>query len=88
MVMMVVEDLNTLNAIVGICSIRAYKGIRRSEVIIGEIPELPKFILTRLLTDKSYEDAPCGINCGKCVRYNENKCLGCPSTRYYRDINI
>lgn len=88
MMIMVAEDMNTLNAIIEICSIRTFKGIRRSEVIIGETPELPKFIPIRLFTDKSEEDAPCGINCGKCLRYNENKCLGCPSTRYYKDINI
>lgn len=88
MMIMVAEDMDTLNAIVEICSIRAYKGIRRSEVIIGETPELPKFIPIRLFTDKPFEDAPCGINCGKCLRYRDNKCLGCPSTRYYRDIKI
>ncbi|MBS7638445.1 Lrp/AsnC family transcriptional regulator, partial [Candidatus Bathyarchaeota archaeon] len=88
MTIMIAEDMDTLNSIVEVCSIRVRKGIRRSEVIIGETPELPKFIPIRLFTDKSDEDAPCGINCGKCLKYIENKCLGCPSTRYYRDINI
>ncbi|MEM2127598.1 MAG: AsnC family transcriptional regulator, partial [Candidatus Bathyarchaeia archaeon] len=55
MMIMVAEDMNTLNAIIEICSIRTFKGIRRSEVIIGETPELPKFIPIRLFTDKSEE---------------------------------
>ncbi len=88
MVIMIAEDIDTLRSMVEVCSIRVYKGIRRSEVIIGETPDLPKYIPVRLFANKFDEDTPCGLNCGKCLRYNENKCLGCPSTRYYKGLKI
>jgi len=53
-------------------------------VIIGEPPVVPKHLQIKIIAEKSLEDAPCGINRGKCVRYEQEKCLGCPATRYYR----
>jgi Lrp/AsnC family transcriptional regulator for asnA, asnC and gidA len=84
MTVMVAEDADTLNAIVEVCSARAQKGIRRSEVTIGEVPAIPKYLPIKIVAAKEDEDAPCGINCGKCLRYQQEKCLGCPATRYYR----
>jgi DNA-binding Lrp family transcriptional regulator len=84
MTLMVAEDADTLNAIVEVCSARAQKGIRRSEVTIGEAPAIPKYLPIKIVAAKEDEDASCGINCGKCVRYQEKKCLGCPATKYYR----
>ena len=84
MTMMIAEDTDTLNAIIEVCSVRAQKGIRRSEVTIGEPPIVPKHLPIKIIAEKALEDAPCGINCGKCIRYNQEKCLGCPATRYYR----
>jgi len=84
MTMMVAEDADTLNAIVEICSIRAQKGIRRSEVTIGEAPVIPKHLPIKIVPNKELEIAPCGINCGKCIRFENQKCLGCPATKYYR----
>ena len=84
MTIMVAENVETLNAIIEHCSVRAYKGIRRSEAIIAEAPTIPKYLPIKLVTDKSADDAPCGINCGKCIRYRQNKCLACPATKYYK----
>ncbi len=84
MTVMVAEDADTLNAIVEVCSVRAQKGIRRSEVTIGEAPVVPKYLPIKIISNKEEEDAPCGINCGKCLRYKNQKCLGCPATKYYR----
>jgi len=84
MTIMVAEDADTLNAIVEVCSIRARKGIRRSEATIGEAPAVPKYLPIKIVSNKEIEMAPCGINCGKCLRYKNQKCLGCPATRYYR----
>ena len=84
MTIMVAEDADTLNAIVEVCSARAQKGIRRSEATIGEAPIIPKYLPIKIVAAKEDEDAPCGINCGKCLRYQEKKCLGCPATKYYR----
>jgi Lrp/AsnC family transcriptional regulator for asnA, asnC and gidA len=84
MTAMVAEDADTLNAIIEVCSVRAQKGIRRSEAIIGEAPVIPKYLPIKIVANKEDEDAPCGINCGKCLRYREKKCLSCPATKYYR----
>lgn len=82
MSIMIAEDADTLDAILQICSIRSQKGIRRSEAIVGETPKVPEYLLIPIV-DKKEEDAPCGINCGKCARYKEKRCLGCPATIYY-----
>jgi DNA-binding Lrp family transcriptional regulator len=84
MTMMVAEDADTLNAIIEVCSIRAQKGIRRSEATIGEAPIIPKYLPIKIVPNKEIEIAPCGINCGKCLRYKNQKCLGCPATKHYR----
>jgi len=84
MTIMIAEDADTLNAIVEVCSVRARKGIRRSEATIGEAPVVPKYMPIKIATAKVDDDAPCGINCGVCMRYQEKKCLGCPATKYYR----
>ncbi|MFP3984761.1 MAG: Lrp/AsnC family transcriptional regulator [Candidatus Bathyarchaeia archaeon] len=84
MTIMVAEDADTLNAIVEVCSARAQKGIRRSEATIAEAPAVPKYLPIKIATTKEDDDAPCGINCGNCERYQEKKCLGCPATKYYR----
>jgi len=84
MSIMVAENADTLNAILQICSVRAQRGIRRSEAIVGEAPKVPKFLPITVIAEKNAEEAPCGINCGNCVRYAEGKCLACPATKYYR----
>jgi len=84
MTIMVAEDADTLNAIIEVCSIRAQKGIRRSEATVGEAPIVPKYLPIKIVSNKEIEIAPCGITCGKCLRYKNQKCLGCPSTKYYR----
>jgi hypothetical protein len=38
----------------------------------------------KVVADKSREIAPCGVFCGNCKRYEANKCLGCPATKFYR----
>jgi DNA-binding Lrp family transcriptional regulator len=84
MTIMVAEDADTLNAIVEECSARAQMNIRRSEATIGEAPVIPKYLPIKIITTKEDEVAPCGINCGKCSRYERKKCLACPATKYYR----
>lgn len=83
MTVMVAENSDVLNSIVEICSIRTQRGIRRSEVIIGEAPAIPKFLPIRIILSREEEEAPCGINCKECLRYKDQKCLGCPATKYY-----
>jgi len=84
MTIMIAEDANTLNAITEACPARAQKGIRRSEATIGEAPEIPKYLPIRIVAAKEDDDAPCGVNCGKCIKYKQEKCLACPATKYYK----
>lgn len=84
MTIMAAEDAGTLSAIIEVCSLRAQKGVRRSEATIGDAPIVPKYLPIKIIAEKNLEDAPCGINCGKCIRYTQGKCLACPATKYYR----
>ena len=81
---MIAEDSSTLESmVVGTCSLRSQKGIRRSEAHISETSVYPSHLPVRLTVDKS-DIAPCHISCDNCERYNNNKCLACPATQFYR----
>jgi len=80
----VAEDSSTLESmVVGTCSLRSQKGIRRSEAHVSETTVYPSHLPVRLKVDKS-DIAPCHIPCNTCERYENNKCLGCPATQFYR----
>lgn len=80
----VAEDLPTLESmVVGTCSLRSQKGIRRSEAHVSESTIYPSHLPVRLKVEKS-DISPCHIPCNTCERYKNNKCLGCPSTHFYR----
>jgi len=75
MMMMVAENAGTLHATLEVCSIRTRKGIRRSEATIGEAPIIPKYLPIKIVPDRKVEIAPCGIHCGRCLCYENQKCL-------------
>lgn len=79
------ENQDVLENVVSICAIRNFKGIRRAEVYITSTPTIPKYIPLRVVVERRLEDAPCGMKCRECVAYGEGKCIGCPSTKYYRE---
>ncbi len=84
--LMVAEDYKTLESISSEnCSIRKMSGVRRAEYYpIGEVYYEP-FLPVRLnLVNRRFEKAPCGVECPLCTRYREEKCVGCPATKYYR----
>ncbi len=83
LVLMYAEDIDTLRSIVDVCSIRAQKGIRKSEVSIGEIV-YPEYVPIELSLPDNREVTPCGVNCANCDRFAQEKCLGCPATVNYR----
>ncbi len=83
LVLMFAEDIDTLRSIVDICSIRTQKGIRKSEVCVGDVI-YPDFVPIVLPFTRESDVAPCGANCSKCDRYHTKKCLGCPATKNYR----
>jgi len=77
------ENLSTLESTIGACSLRVHKGVRRSDVQIGEAPAYPKFLPLRVQTKRDEETAPCGISCASCERFESKKCFGCPATKFY-----
>jgi len=67
------------------CSLRCREGIRRTEFYpIGTILFSPFLKVRMNLVTKDREIAPCGVECSSCSRYQINKCVGCPATKYYR----
>lgn len=78
------EDISSLESTVGFCSPRAQKGVRRSDIHIGDLPIYPKFLPIRIHASKDAEIAPCGFLCEECKQCKENKCLGCPATKFYK----
>ncbi len=84
--LVVAEDRDTLESIsVEKCSLRSSAGIRRSEFYpIGDVYFSPFLPVREFLTHKGREVAPCNVDCKPCARYVNGKCVGCPTTVYYR----
>jgi len=78
------EDFSTLESVVGVCSLRVQKGIRRSDVHIGGLPTYPQFLPIRITSQKKTDTAPCRARCDQCESFKSKHCLGCPATRFYR----
>ena len=84
--LIVAEDQSTLESIsVEKCSLRSSEGIRRSELYpIGKIHYSPFLPVRKYLAHKETVITPCNVDCGSCQRYLSEKCVGCPTTRYYK----
>ncbi|MEM2996494.1 MAG: AsnC family transcriptional regulator [Candidatus Bathyarchaeia archaeon] len=84
--LVVAEDLDTLESIsIEKCSLRSGSGIRRSEFYpIGDIHFSPYLQIREYLTHKNMRIAPCNVDCKPCTRFIDKKCVGCPTTIYYR----
>lgn len=82
---LIAEDQSTLESIsMEKCSLRSSKGIRRSEFYpIGTIHYSPFLPVREYLAHKERTISPCNVKCGSCQRYKSEKCVGCPTTRYY-----
>jgi DNA-binding Lrp family transcriptional regulator len=86
MALVVAEDPDTLDSIsIEKCSLRSSEGIRRSEFYpIGNIHYSPFLPVREHLTHKETVITPCKVDCGTCTRYRDQKCVGCPTTQYYK----
>jgi DNA-binding Lrp family transcriptional regulator len=84
--LIVAEDQNTLESIsIEKCSIRSGSGVRRSEFYPVSDIYFSQFIPVReYLANKKRSIAPCGVDCKPCIRYVNEKCVGCPATVHYR----
>jgi DNA-binding Lrp family transcriptional regulator len=82
----IAEDQSTLDSIsIEKCSLRSNEGIRRSEIYpISEVHYSPFILVRQYLAKRQREISPCNVECGYCQRYEEEKCVGCPATHYYR----
>ena len=84
--LVVAWDQETLESIsIEKCSLRSSEGIRRSEFYpIGTVHYSPFLPVREHLTHKERTISPCNVDCGPCQRYKAKKCVGCPTTHYYR----
>ncbi|MCW4037451.1 MAG: AsnC family transcriptional regulator [Candidatus Bathyarchaeota archaeon] len=84
--LVIAEDQETLESIsMEKCSLRSGEGIRRSEFYpIGNIQYSPLLMVREYLTHKERKIAPCNVDCRPCSRYQSQKCVGCPTTQYYK----
>ena len=84
--LVIAEDKDTLESeSIERCSLRCSRGIRRTEFYpIGTVLFSPFMEIRMNLVTKDREVSPCNVECYSCERYQDNKCVGCPSTKYYR----
>ena len=67
------------------CSLRCSRGIRRSEFYpVSETYFSPFLQIRENLAHKENKVTPCNVECDPCNRYETQKCVGCPTTTYYK----
>ncbi len=81
-ILMYAENDAVLKSILSSCSVRTRPEVRKSEVEVGEIvggfaPIVPP-------VGGELSEAPCGVYCAECQRYESGDCKGCPLTEHYR----
>ena len=80
-----VDDYHTLESVsLERCSLRSQKGIRRFDIFPVQEVHYEPFLDINVVVKRNMEVAPCGVRCNVCERYREMRCVGCPSTRFYR----
>jgi DNA-binding Lrp family transcriptional regulator len=86
MALIVAETRETLESIsMEKCSLRCSKGIRRSEFYpISDTYFSPFLQIRENLAHKEKKVAPCNVECEPCSRYENQKCVGCPTTSNYK----
>ncbi|MDX1813538.1 MAG: winged helix-turn-helix transcriptional regulator [Candidatus Bathyarchaeia archaeon] len=84
--LVVAENQETLESIsTEKCSLRCSRGIRRSEFYPISDTYFSSFLQIREnLAHKEKAVTPCSVNCVPCNRYENQKCVGCPTTSHYK----
>ena len=84
--LVVAETPETLESIsMEKCSLRCSKGIRRSEFYpVSDTYFSPFLQIRENLAHKERKVTPCNVECDPCNRYETQKCVGCPTTTYYK----
>ena len=84
--LVIAENPETLESIsMEKCSMRSSPGIRRSEFYpISDTYFSPFLQIRENLAHKGTVVTPCNVDCNPCVRYEQQKCVGCPTTNNYK----
>jgi DNA-binding Lrp family transcriptional regulator len=84
--LVVAETQDTLESIsTEKCSLRCSKGIRRSEFYpISDTYFSPFLQIREKLAHREKSVTPCRVDCVPCNRYENQKCVGCPTTSHYK----
>jgi DNA-binding Lrp family transcriptional regulator len=84
--LVVAETHETLESIsMEKCSLRCSRGIRRSEFYpVSDTYFSPFLQIRENLAHKENKVTPCNVECDPCNRYETQKCVGCPTTTYYK----
>jgi len=84
--LVVAENQETLESIsTEKCSLRSSGGIRRSEFYPISDTYFSSFLQIREhLAHKEKPVTPCSVDCVPCNRYENQKCVGCPTTSHYK----
>jgi DNA-binding Lrp family transcriptional regulator len=84
--LVVAENQETLESIsTEKCSLRCSRGIRRSEFYPISDTYFSSFLQIREnLAHKEKAVTPCSVDCVPCNRYENQKCVGCPTTSHYK----
>ncbi len=83
--LVVAENQETLESIsMEKCSLRCGKGIRRSEFYPVSETFFSPFLQIREGLSHKQKKIPCNVDCASCSRFEEKKCVGCPTTVNYR----
>jgi DNA-binding Lrp family transcriptional regulator len=83
--LVVAENPETLESIsTEKCSLRCSKGIRRSEFYPVSETFFSPFMQIREGLSSKKKKAPCNVDCAPCNRFEDKKCVGCPTAVNYR----
>ncbi len=81
---LIAENLDTLESLAAYCPLRAHDGVRRSEFyLISNLPYSAYLPVRENLVRVKNGEAPCNCDCADCNRYQSKKCVGCPATEKY-----
>ena len=82
---LVSEDLASLDACVD-CHIRSNPNVSDVEfsVILSSARDFVSML--KMMVRAKTEVSPCSGRCDKCSYYRSDRCLGCPSTIYYKGV--
>ena len=81
------ENEKTFETILKSCMLYSLKGIHKSNILIYKIPYKDLFLpFNFTLLNRDNEKTPCGTSCKNCGAFNQERCFGCPGSKYYTGV--